>query len=197
LTASPSGAGPGGEASTAVGDQDQLAPGTRVDRYEVIELLGEGSMGRVYRARDTDLAREVALKRITPGQWNVMTAQIRLRREARAMARVEHAAVIRIYDVPVVEGELFVAMELARGGTLAAWTRARPRRWRQVVRVFGEAGRGLAALHQVGLVHRDIKPSNILLDAQGHAKVGDFGLARMFGGAEDANDGAELRRGDR
>lgn len=192
MTASSGAAGPDRSTPILLTVQDRLPPGTRIDRYEVIDLLGEGSMGRVYRARDTDLAREVALKRINPGQWNVMTAQIRLRREARAMARVEHAAVIRIYDVPVVNGELFVAMELARGGTLAAWTRARPRRWRQVVRVFVEAGRGLAAAHQVGLVHRDVKPSNILLDGHGHAKIGDFGLARMFGVAEDGDAGEPL-----
>ncbi|HEX2690124.1 MAG TPA: serine/threonine-protein kinase [Kofleriaceae bacterium] len=154
----------------------------------MIELLGAGSTGRVYRARDTGLVREVALKQIDPGRWNVMTAQMLLHREARAMARVEHAAVIRIYDAPIVAGELFVAMELARGGTLVAWMKARPRRWREVVQVFLEAGRGLAAAHQVGLVHRDIKPSNILLDAHGRAKIGDFGLARMFGAAE-ASDG--------
>jgi tRNA A-37 threonylcarbamoyl transferase component Bud32 len=171
-----------------VGEAARVAPGTRVDRYEVIELLGEGSMGSVYRARDTDLAREVALKRIGPGRVDVAVAQARLRREARAMAQVEHAAVIRIYDVLVVDDELFVAMELARGGALAAWLRAQPRGWREVVRVFVEAGRGLAAAHQVGLVHRDIKPSNLLLDAHGCAKVGDFGLARMFGTGEGSQD---------
>jgi len=188
LTASPTAAASAGDVSNAAGYDDRLAPGRRIDRYEVIELLGEGSMGRVYRARDTDLVRDVALKRIMPGQWNILTAQMRLRREARAMARVEHAAVIRIYDVPIVNGELFVAMELARGGTLAAWTRARARRWREVVRTYVDAGRGLAAAHQVGLVHRDIKPSNLLLDGQGRAKVGDFGLARMFGAPEDDDD---------
>lgn len=142
-------------------------------------------MGSVYRAYDTYLGREVALKRIHRGQLNVAAAQARLQREARAMARVEHAAVVRIYDVPVVDGELFVAMELARGGTLMAWRNARTSGWREVVRVFVEAGRGLAAAHQAGLVHRDVKPGNMLLDAHGHAKISDFGLARMFNGGDD------------
>jgi serine/threonine protein kinase len=160
-------------------------PASGVDRYQVVEELGEGSMGKVYRARDLELARDVALKRINPGRWTMATAQDRFRREAQAMAQVEHAGVIRIYDVVIARGELMVAMELARGGTLAAWLAQRPRRWREVVRVFVEAGHGLAAAHHVGLVHRDIKPSNILLDGQCRAKVGDFGLARMFGDDDD------------
>jgi Protein kinase domain len=161
-----------------------LAPGAHVGRYEVIELLGEGSMGSVYRARDAELGREVALKRINPGAISVVAAEERLRREARAMARVEHGAVVRIYDAEVVDGELFVSMELARGGTLAAWIAAQPRNWRDVVRAFLEAGRGLAAAHQVGLVHRDIKPSNILIDGHGRLKISDFGLARTLGSVE-------------
>jgi hypothetical protein len=191
LTASPS-ADAEPARSSHLADGPDLRPGTRVDRYEIVEVLGEGSMGRVYRACDTDLARDVALKRINRGQCDILAAQIRLRREARAMARVEHAAVIRIYDAPIAEGELFVAMELARGGTLSSWLKARSRRWREVVRVFLEAGRGLAAAHRAGLVHRDIKPSNILLDAHGHAKIADFGLARMFAG-DDAGDDVVAR----
>ena len=194
VTASSTAGTPPGHASHAT-DGDDLAPGARVDRYEVIELLGQGSMGRVYRARDTDLSREVALKRINPGRWSVEAAQVRLHREAQAMARVEHPAVIRAYDITIVRDELFVAMELARGGTLVAWLAARPRGWRDVLRVFLEAGRGLAAAHHAGLVHRDVKPSNLLLDAHGRAKVSDFGLARTFDIADagDARDGeAEL-----
>ena len=162
LTQATSATSPWDPAETAQA-RSQLEPGSYVDRYRIVEFLGEGSMGRVYRARDTDLGRDVALKQLNPGKVNLASAQERLRREARAMARVEHAAVVRIYDTVVVDDELFVAMELARGGTLAAWIAARPRSWREIVGVFVEAGRGLAAAHRVGLVHRDIKPGNVLL----------------------------------
>lgn len=172
-------------ASMLPGHEDP-APGAVLDRYMVLEFLGEGSMGRVYRAQDTELGREVALKWIRPGRIDPARAQARLRREAHAMAKVEHAAVVRIYDIGISRDRLFVTMELARGGTLSGWLKARPRGWREVVRVFLEAGRGLAAAHQVGLVHRDVKPGNILLDAHGRAKVSDFGLARGFD-REDAD----------
>lgn len=166
--------------STCDAHVDGLVPGTRIGRYEVIELLGQGSMGRVYRARDTDLCRDVALKHINPVRSNGAHAQERLRREARAMARVEHPAVVRLYDAEIVDDELFVAMELARGGTLAQWMSERSRSWREIIRVLIEAGRGLAAAHGVGLIHRDIKPRNILLDGHGRPKISDFGLARTL-----------------
>jgi eukaryotic-like serine/threonine-protein kinase len=183
VTATPSDAARSQSASEA-----PLYPaGTWIDRYEVIELLGQGSMGRVYRARDTDLRRDIALKHIHHAGRNKAEAQERLRREALAMARVEHPAVVRLYDAAIIEGELFVAMELARGGTLAQWMCERSRSWRDIVRVLIEAGRGLAAAHGVGLIHRDIKPTNILLDGHGRPKISDFGLARTLDDAAAGN----------
>jgi len=167
--------------------QDRLELGVSVDRYEVIELVGEGGMGKVYRARDTELGREVALKWIDPRRYGATRAQRLLRREAQAMARVEHPAVVRIYDVGVANEHLFVAMELVRGGPLGDWLGAQPRTWREVLGVFVEAGRGLAAAHRAGLVHRDIKPSNMLLDEHGRPKISDFGLARTLDD-RDADD---------
>jgi serine/threonine protein kinase len=160
--------------------RDRLRPGATIDRYRVIAFLGEGSMGQVYQVHDTKLIREVALKCINHRQYGIEQAQTALRREAQAMAQVEHPAVIRVYDVGIAEGNLFVTMELARGGTLSAWANVQPRRWHEVIATFIDAGRGLAAAHHVGLVHCDIKPENILFDAHGRAKISDFGLARMF-----------------
>jgi serine/threonine protein kinase len=157
-----------------------LEPGTIINRYKVIGLLGEGGIGQVYHVRDTELGREVALKCFNHKRFGIEQAETFLRREAQAMAQVEHPAVIRIYDVGASAGHLFVTMELARGGTLSAWARARPRVWREVFRAFIEAGRGLAAAHRVGLVHCDIKPENILFDSYGCAKISDFGLARTL-----------------
>jgi eukaryotic-like serine/threonine-protein kinase len=165
-------------------ERNVLTPGAIIGHYEVISFLGEGSMGRVYRARDCGLRREVALKHISPAAGrSVTTAKQRLRREALAMAQVEHPAVIRLYEAFVCDDELFVVMELARGGTLAQWMADRRPTWREVIQVFLEAGHGLAAAHNVGLVHRDIKPSNILMDAHGRPRICDFGLARMFADA--------------
>lgn len=158
----------------------RLEPGAIVNRYKVINFLGEGSIGKVYHVRDTELGREIALKYINSERFGIEQAEILLRREAQAMAQVEHPAVIRIYDVGISAGHLFLTMELARGGTVSAWARARPRVWREVIRMLIEAGRGLAAAHRVGLVHCDIKPENILLDVHGYTKISDFGLARML-----------------
>jgi WD40 repeat protein len=167
--------------------EHHFTPGTRLGRYEVIELLGEGGMGTVYRARDTELARQVALKRIAverpgrSGRQSIEESRVRLRREAQAMARIDHPGVVRIYDAGIEEGQLYVAMELVAGGTLVDWLNERKRSWREVVKVMVAAGRGLAAAHSAGLVHRDIKPGNILVDEHGVAKVTDFGLARSPG----------------
>lgn len=159
----------------------RLAPGVILNRYEVIDFLGEGSMGQVYRVRDTALAREVALKYIRPKRLSITQTHQLLRREAQTMAQVEHAAVIRIYDACISAGELFVVMELARGGTLSRWVSVRSRSWREVITTFVKLGRGLAAAHHAGLIHCDIKPGNILFDEHGHPKIGDFGLACMAG----------------
>jgi Protein kinase domain len=162
----------------------RVAPGARIGRYEVVAILGAGGMGEVYRARDPDLARDVAVKRIVHG-GSIDDAKTRLRREAQAMARVDHPSVVKIFDVGVDEGQLFVAMELIDGGTLGEWRRAATRGWREVVALFAGVARGLAAAHDAGLVHRDVKPGNILVDRSGRARVSDFGLARSFGDDKD------------
>jgi Protein kinase domain len=158
----------------------RLAAGTMVGRYRVSGFLGEGGMGVVYRARDTELAREVALKLVDVGKLGIELGRERLRREAQAMARIEHPAVVHVYDVGVADGHLFVALELVVGATLAEWLHERARSWREVLAILIPAGRGIAAAHRASVIHRDIKPSNILLDGRGTAKVTDFGVAKTF-----------------
>jgi tetratricopeptide (TPR) repeat protein len=148
-------------------------PGPMIDRYVTVSELGAGAMGRVWLAIDPELDRRVAIKLLR--KHDASDLDLRLRREAQALARLAHPNVAAIYDVGEVDGSLFLAMEYVGGGTLSAWMRdAHP--WRDVVRVFAGAGRGLAAVHARGLVHRDFKPDNVLLDDTGGAKVTDFGL---------------------
>ncbi|HEY0992175.1 MAG TPA: serine/threonine-protein kinase, partial [Kofleriaceae bacterium] len=141
-----------------------LQPGDQIGRYVVEEPLGQGGMGVVVAAHDPELARQVALKVVRPGVGD-RPYRRRLVREARAMAQLEHANVVRVYDAGEVDGEVFVAMELVRGETLGQWLRASPRPWREVLARFIAAGRGLAAAHRAGLVHRDFKPDNVLVRA--------------------------------
>ncbi len=150
--------------------------GTTVGRFELRGVLGEGGMGRVYRAHDPTLDREVALK--------VLRARTRrgadaLWGEAQAMARLSHPNVLPVFDVGRHEGSLFIAMELVEGDTLRGWLRGRSRSVPEIVEVFLAAGRGLVAAHEAGLVHRDFKPSNVMIGDDGHVRVMDFGLARV------------------
>ncbi len=153
-----------------------LAPGTRLGRYIVLGAAGEGAMGVVYAAHDTELDRKVALK-LLRGEHD----ETRLLDEARLMAKLTHPSVIAVYDVDVAMALPFVVMELVEGPTLRAWCREKPRSPREVLRVFLDAARGLAAAHALGIVHRDIKPDNVLLGADGRARIADFGLAAMAG----------------
>ncbi len=181
-----------GDAATLVGAEQDApisdpAPGSRIGRFRVERLLGRGGMGVVVEAHDPDLDRRVAVKLLRVRDRATTTgseAHERLIREARAMARLVHPHVITVHDVGTVDGRPFVAMELARGGTLRHWLGAATRTWREIRDRLVDAGRGLAAAHALGLVHRDFKPDNVLLVADGTIKVADFGLVGAGAGAE-------------
>ncbi|HET9991391.1 MAG TPA: serine/threonine-protein kinase, partial [Kofleriaceae bacterium] len=157
----------------------ELQPGESIGRYTVVRRLGSGGMGVVYAARDSELAREVALKLLRGHRSGALEG--RLQREAQAMARLAHDNVVRVFDVGTYGGHVFLAMELVDGTTLAEWLDAAPRSWREVVDVYRDAGRGLAEAHGAGIVHRDFKPSNVMIDRRGNVRVSDFGLARTAG----------------
>jgi eukaryotic-like serine/threonine-protein kinase len=153
--------------------------GDAIDRFTVLEPLGVGGMGVVVSAFDPVLDRKVAIKVLRPDRLtrDPEKGRARLLREAQAMARLSHPNVISVYEVGTLDDQVFVAMELVEGETLSAWQGREARPWREVVRVFAQAGDGLAASHRAGLVHRDFKPDNVLVSAGGEVRVTDFGLA--------------------
>ncbi|HEY6174159.1 MAG TPA: serine/threonine-protein kinase, partial [Kofleriaceae bacterium] len=163
-------------ASSPAAEPVRLARGAALGRYVIEELIGAGGMGVVYRARDPDLGRAVAIKQLgrvrSDWQWRA-----RLLREAQAMARLAHPNVVTVYDVGLAHDALFVAMEYVEGVTLRRWL-AEPRTRHEIIAAFAAAGRGLHAAHVAGLVHRDFKPDNVLMASDGRARVTDFGLAR-------------------
>jgi eukaryotic-like serine/threonine-protein kinase len=152
--------------------------GSTLGRYRVTGTRGAGGMGVVVAAYDPQLDRQVALKLLRPdATTDDDAARHRLVREAQLMARVRHPNVVTVHDV-VVEGErVFIAMALVDGVTVRDWLEQTPRTEAEIVRVFVEAGRGLAAAHRAGVVHRDFKPDNVLVDGTGQVLVSDFGLA--------------------
>ena len=157
-----------------------LAAGDMVDRYVIEAALGAGGMGVVYRARDPELGRAVAIKVLRQGLGGE-----RLRREAQALARLSHPNVVAVYDVGTHGGLPFIAMALVEGDDLRQWLRtARDRQ--AVLDVLVAAGHGIAAAHDVGLIHRDLKPDNIFVANTGQVLVGDFGLARGVDSVERA-----------
>lgn len=173
------------------GDRPPLAPGTKVGRYVVEGKLGQGGMGVVYAAYDPTLARRVSLKLILSAEGEeVVDSKARLQREAQALARLSHPNVVAVHDLGAWNSQVYLVMDLVRGTTLRHWLQARERPWEEIVRVFLDAGAGLAAAHRAGLIHRDFKPGNVLVDEEGRARVLDFGLARIAGALPSTEDGA-------
>jgi serine/threonine protein kinase len=159
-----------------------LGPGSRVGRYEVVELIGRGGMGAVYRARDDVLQRDVALKVILMGAPG--SSVDRFRREIVALASVRHENVVSVHDAGVDGALPYVVLDLVEGQTLRKRLQAGALGVVEALKLARDLARGLGAAHSVGIVHRDLKPENILLGAQGTAKIVDFGLARLVDRAD-------------
>ena len=171
--------GPTPEPAPASGLPDLEAK--QVGHFAILRRLGEGGMGVVYAAYDERLERRVAIKLLHA------TDHARLLREAQALARLSHPNVVQIYEVGEAHGQIFVAMEHVEGPSLAAWLAAEPRDVAAIFEVFLQAGRGLQAAHESGLVHRDFKPGNVIVGVDGRTRVLDFGLARA---GDSLSDGA-------
>ncbi|MCP4602513.1 MAG: protein kinase [Proteobacteria bacterium] len=159
--------------------------GRRIGRYELLEEIGHGGMAVVYRARDTNLQREVALKLLHPHLASHLESRQRFQREARAVARLKHPAVLEIYDYADVEREdIFIVMELVQGSTLRRFLDNRtgePLSAEAVALLFRQVAAALAHAHANGVVHRDVKPENILIGPKGKIKLSDFGIAHLAG----------------
>lgn len=158
------------------GTQDPVQLG----RYAIGRRLGSGAMGVVYEAEDPRLRRRVALKVLHPDLRAVHASRghQRLRREAQTLSQVSHPNVIDVYDVGESKGRVYLAMELVDGVSLDTWLSERRHNAAEILAVFAQAGRGLAAAHEAGVIHRDFKPSNVSVDRHGRVRVLDFGLAK-------------------
>src|SRR5881409_172486 len=157
-----------------------FSPGAKLGHYEIRSQLGAGGMGEVYLAQDTKLDRKVALK-ILPGE--VASDHERMRRftqEAKAAAALNHPNIAHVYEIDEVEGQHFIAMEFIDGQTLRQLIYDGATDLPKLLRYLQHAAEGLAKAHAVGIVHRDLKPDNIMITRDGHAKILDFGLAKLI-----------------
>ena len=166
-----------------------LKPGTRLGPYEIQSPLGEGGMGEVYRARDTRLNRDVAIK-ILPGSFSADPDRLqRFAQESRAAAALNHPNILSIFDIGDERGTPYVVSELLEGESLRDSLRAGIST-RKAIDYARQIARGLAAAHEKGIVHRDLKPENVFITNDGRAKILDFGLAKFTRPAADSSDEA-------
>lgn len=156
----------------AVNAGDQLGP------YRIQGVIGEGGMGVVYRALDTKLNRQVAVKLLFDDLADP-AARRRFQREAQMASSLNHPHILTVHDAGDFEGRQYLVTELIDGGTLKDWSRAEKRSWREIVAMLLGVADGLATAHAAGILHRDIKPDNILVGRNGYAKLSDFGLAKL------------------
>ena len=166
-------------AASAISVNGKVRAAHRVGRYLILRQIGAGGMGVVFAAYDEELDRKVAVKLLRQAGDARSDLRTRILREAQAMARLSHPNVVQIYEVgevASVAGQVFIAMEFIEGTTLSDWQRARS--WEEVLPVYLQAGQGLGAAHESGLIHRDFKPDNVLVGKDGRPRVADFGLAR-------------------
>src|SRR5262245_30055927 len=156
-----------------------VAAGTRLGPYEIVAPLGAGGMGEVYRARDTRLGREVAVKVLPAALASDAERLKRFEREARSASSLNHPNIVTIYDIGAENGVSYIAMELVMGTPLRSVMLPSPLPMRQLLQLGAQIAEGLAKAHAAGIVHRDLKPENVMVTEDGHVKILDFGLAKL------------------
>ena len=153
--------------------------GSSISHYKIVEKLGEGGMGEVFKAEDTKLERTVALKFLAPHLLNDAEAKQRFLREAKAAASLDHPNICTVYEIAEADGKAFLAMAFLKGETLEDRIAQGPLAIKDALEIGRQVAEGLQAAHSEGVVHRDIKPANILISPDGRATIMDFGLARL------------------
>jgi len=159
-----------------------LKPGSTLGRYRLLELVGEGGMGEVWKAHDDNLDRDVAIKMLLRGTLGHATRRERFRREALVLSRLSHPGVATIFDFDVQEGFDFLVMEYVAGGTLESKLKEGPLSISEILRIGTGVAEALDNAHRHGILHRDLKPGNIVFTADGHPKILDFGIAVLLSG---------------
>ena len=154
--------------------------GQTLGHYRIIDKIGAGGMGEVYRAHDEQLERDVALKVLPAGTLTNESTRKQFRTEALALAKLNHPNIETIFEFSSSVGLDFLAMELIPGRTLSETLKTGPLTEREIVRLGLQVADGLAAAHQRGIVHRDLKPGNLMITPEGRVKILDFGLARIM-----------------
>jgi predicted ATPase/serine/threonine protein kinase len=158
-----------------------LSPGTRFGSYEILERLGAGGMGEVYRAKDTRLEREVAIKTLSLERCSQPEALSRFEQEARSACALNHPNIVTIYELGHVNGTRYISMELVIGETVRELLASGPIPFRKAVAIAAQIADALAKVHAIGIVHRDLKPQNLMVSGDATAKILDFGVAKLLG----------------
>ena len=166
--------------------------GKTISHYKILEKLGEGGMGVVYKAEDTKLKRTVALKFLPPELMRDSGAKERFFIEARAAAALEHQHICNIYEIDESEGHIFIAMSCFEGQTLKEKIDTQPLKINEALKIAIQAAEGLQAAHEKGIVHRDIKSANIMITEKGQTKIMDFGLAKLKGQTKITKEGSTM-----
>ena len=161
-------------------DSPALSPGHRLGPYEILERLGTGGMGEVYRARDTRLGREVAIKTVSSDRHSQPNAILRFEQEARSASGLNHPNIVTIYELGNADGKHYIAMELVQGQTVRQMLTSGPIPFDKAVAIAAQIADALAKAHESGIAHRDLKPENLMVTGEGTAKILDFGLAKLF-----------------